>query len=140
MILKQTTTKEELQKVYAIRQTVFVVEQNCPPEEEFDAYEEKCTHFLLMDEEEPIGAARLRDYNGVAKLERICVLKDKRKSGAGKTIVLGMESYAKLKGYTSFFLNAQEQAIGFYEKLGYTVCSETFMDANIPHRSMKKTI
>lgn len=140
MILKQTTTKDELEKVYAIRQTVFVVEQNCPPEEEFDTYEDISVHFLLMDEEEPIGAARLRDYNGVAKLERICVLNNKRKSGAGKTIVLGMEDYAKSKGYTSFFLNAQVQAIGFYEKLGYTVCSDTFMDANIPHRSMKKTI
>lgn len=140
MILKQATTKEELEQVYAIRQTVFVVEQNCPPEEEFDAYEDKSVHFLLLEDKEPMGAARLRDYNGVAKLERICVLKNKRKSGAGKTIVLGMEDYAKAKGYTSFFLNAQEQAIGFYEKLGYEVCSESFMDAGIPHRSMKKTI
>ena len=95
-------------------------------------------YFLLKDKEEAIGAARFRDYNGRGKLERICVLSDKRKTGAGKTIVLGIEEYAKQKGYKSFFLNSQVQAIPFYEKLGYEVCSDIFMDAGIPHKSMKK--
>ena len=138
MNLQLITNKEDLNKAHQIRHTVFVMEQDCPPEEEFDHLEETCTHFLLKDKEEAIGAARFRDYNGRGKLERICVLSDKRKTGAGKTIVLGIEEYAKQKGYKSFFLNSQVQAIPFYEKLGYEVCSDIFMDAGIPHKSMKK--
>jgi len=140
MNLQIITNENDLEKAYKIRRTVFVLEQNCPPEEEFDHLEEVSAHFLLKDGEEAIGAARFRDYNGVGKLERICVLADKRKTGAGKTIVLGIEDYARQKGYTSFFLNSQVQAIPFYEKLGYEVCSDIFMDAGIPHKSMKKTI
>ena len=132
------TNKTDLKKGYELRQTIFVIEQNCPPEEEFDHLENICDHFILKIEGTPVGAARFRDYNGVAKFERICVLKEYRKTGAGRVIMTGLENHAKEKGYTSSFLNAQVQAIPFYEKLGYVICSEQFMDAGIPHHSMKK--
>jgi predicted GNAT family N-acyltransferase len=38
------------------------------------------------------------------------------------------------------FLNAQIAAIPFYEKRGYTVISDVFDDAGIPHQTMRKTL
>ena len=37
-------------------------------------------------------------------------------------------------------LEAQDYAIPFYEKLGFTVVGEGFLDANIPHHAMEKTV
>jgi predicted GNAT family N-acyltransferase len=42
-----------------------------------------------------------------------------------------------LNGVTQFELHAQIQAMSFYERLGYAVCSEQFSEAGIPHVAMK---
>lgn len=44
----------------------------------------------------------------------------------------------KKQGYKSTILAAQEQAVPFYEKLGYHICSDSFIDANIKHYLMEK--
>jgi predicted GNAT family N-acyltransferase len=37
-------------------------------------------------------------------------------------------------------LSAQEQALGFYERLGYTIESDRYLDAGIWHRDAWKTV
>jgi predicted GNAT family N-acyltransferase len=51
-----------------------------------------------------------------------------------------IEEYAKSKGISTLKLNAQTHAIPFYSQLGYETVSEEFMDAGIPHKTMKKSI
>jgi len=134
------TTKEQLEDAFKVRRLVFVEEQQVPEEEEIDQYDDECTHFVLYDQEIPIGAGRFRNLDGIGKVERICVLSGTRGTGAGKLIMDKIEQYAKQNKYSSLKLNAQTQAIPFYSKLGYEVISEEFMDAGIPHRTMKKYI
>lgn len=43
-------------------------------------------------------------------------------------------------GASEIYLEAQVQAQGFYEKLGFTVCSDEFDDAGIPHIAMRRVI
>ncbi|WP_019153199.1 GNAT family N-acetyltransferase [Robertmurraya massiliosenegalensis] len=140
MNLIHVTNNEELEEVYKVRKVVFVDEQNVPLEEEIDDLEEESAHFLLQDDRESIGAGRFRVVEGYGKVERICVLKHKRKSGAGRAIMEGIEAYAKKEGIEKLKLNAQTHAIPFYEGLGYDVVSEEFLDAGIPHKSMVKYI
>lgn len=140
MHIKLITNNQELEEAYRIRKTVFVDEQRVPLEEEIDALEPEADHFLLLDDDMPIGAGRFRTVDGYGKVERICVLKDKRKSGAGKAIMEGIEEFAKSKGIDKLKLNAQTQAIPFYSRLGYEVVSEEFLDAGIPHKTMVKHI
>jgi len=109
-------------------------------EEEIDQFENEATHFVLYNESSPIGAGRFRIVDGFGKVERICVLKDSRKSGAGKVIVNGIEKFAEDKGLKKLKLNAQTHAIPFYSQLGYEVVSEEFLDAGIPHKTMIKKI
>ena len=40
-------------------------------------------------------------------------------------------------GTEAFVLSAQTHAIGFYEKFGFKVVSEEYLDAGIPHVKME---
>lgn len=131
---------EDLSKAFEIRRKVFVEEQNVPPEEEIDDLENESTHFLLLEQDDAIGAGRFRLIDDYGKVERICILKEKRKSGAGKAIMKGIEHYAKQQGIKKLKLNAQSHAIPFYLHLGYDVVSDEFLEAGIPHRTMEKLI
>lgn len=140
MIVKVVGNHQELQDALSVRKTVFVQEQQVPEEEEIDQYDDTATHFVQYDGETPIGAGRFRTLDGIGKVERICVLKDKRKTGAGKMIMQKIEEYAKEYDIPSLKLNAQTHAIPFYSGLGYQIISDEFLDAGIPHRTMKKDL
>ncbi|MGB4400810.1 MAG: GNAT family N-acetyltransferase, partial [Daejeonella sp.] len=57
ILVKEVSNPEELDKVFAIRRKVFVEEQNCPPELEWE-FEEESTHFMGTVNGTPAGAAR----------------------------------------------------------------------------------
>lgn len=130
----------EQQDAFRVRHTVFVGEQNVPEELEMDEYDQSSLHFVVYMDEVPIGAGRLRNVDGIGKIERICVLSNYRKYGVGKVLMEKIESAAKEHGFTTLKLNSQVHAEPFYSKLGYKVVSETFMDAGIPHVTMTKTL
>ncbi|WP_181796776.1 GNAT family N-acetyltransferase, partial [Streptomyces sp. WELS2] len=44
------------------------------------------------------------------------------------------------RGLTAVDLHAQTQALGFYERLGYTAYGPRFQDAGIPHRAMRRAL
>lgn len=138
MILAKTD--KELQDALHVRKEVFVGEQNVPMEEEIDEFENTSDHFVLYDEDEPVGAGRFRVKEGQGKVERICVLSTTRGKGAGKRIMNFIEEHARSKEVPALILNAQTHAIPFYENLGYSVTSDEFLDAGIPHKSMKKIL
>lgn len=140
MEFRKVATEEELKDAFKIRTEVFVVEQKVPEEEEIDQYESESTHFVLYNSNQAIGAGRFRILDGTGKVERICVVKEARGTGAGKAIMLGIEEFARGLQVPSLKLNAQTHAIPFYEGLGYKVVSEVFLDAGIPHKTMKKTL
>ena len=134
------SSDEELQHAISIRQSVFVEEQDVPIEEELDEFDSTATHFVLYTQNKPIGTGRCRLIYNTMKVERICVLKSLRRSGAGKQIMLAIEHYAQNEGVSILKLDAQTHAEGFYQKLGYRTTSEEFLDAGIPHVSMTKNL
>lgn len=140
MEIKIVHTEKELEDAYKVRKTVFVEEQKVPIEEEIDQYDDSATHFLLYDNDIPVGAGRFRTLDDYGKVERICVLDSHRKKGAGNQIMQGIEDFAKEKRVSKLKLNAQTHAENFYKKLGYETVSGIFMDAGIPHVTMTKKI
>ncbi len=140
MNVKVCENEKEIQDAFSVRRTVFIDEQNVPEEEEIDQYEEDAVHFVSYQEGAPVAAGRFRVVDGIGKVERICVLKDARKTGSGKAIMLEIEAYALKNGLHKLKLNAQTHAIPFYANLGYEVVSEEFLDAGIPHKTMIKKI
>ncbi|RST75250.1 GNAT family N-acetyltransferase [Siminovitchia acidinfaciens] len=136
----QAGTEEQMQDAFNIRKKVFVGEQQVPIEIEIDEHEDNSAHFVLYDEEKPAGAGRFRILDGKGKVERICILPEYRGKGAGIQIMVDIEEYAKSLPVKELVLNSQSYAVPFYEKLGYSVVSDEFLDAGIPHRKMIKKI
>ncbi|WP_026898762.1 GNAT family N-acetyltransferase [Daejeonella oryzae] len=130
----KVSEKNDLDKVFAIRKEVFVVEQNCPPELEWE-FEEESTHFLATVNNEPAGAARWRKTSKGFKLERFAVLKEHRKIGVGPLLVKTVLS--DLPPDADFiYLHAQLLAMSLYEKFGFIKEGEQFEEAGIQHYTM----
>jgi predicted GNAT family N-acyltransferase len=129
-----------------IRRKVFVDGQAVPIEIEFDGLDPDAEHFLAFgggdNDESPtaLGTARMRIVNGAAKAERIAVLEEARGSGLGRALVESIERHARQAGLESVRLDAQVQAAGFYEKLGYLAEGEVFIEAGIDHLRMTKRL
>ena len=74
---------------YAVRMRVFVEEQNVPPWEEMDAEDETAAHFVVENDGEIIGTARLVDKGeGVGKIGRVAILSEHRGNGIGRDLML----------------------------------------------------
>jgi len=63
----------DLMLVTAIRSAVYLAEQDCPIEEEFDGNDLVAAHFIGFVGKEPAGCLRVRFFGEFAKVERLAV-------------------------------------------------------------------
>lgn len=117
-----------------IRTEVFILEQNVPIELEWDEFDNDSTHFLAYYNNNPVATARLLK-NGY--IGRMAVLKEYRSRNIGKIMLKYILKIADKKAFKSIKLSAQEHAIGFYKKHGFSVTSDVYIDAGIPHYDME---
>ncbi len=137
-VVRKVEDQEELEKVFAIRKKVFVEEQECPPELEWEN-EEESVHFLAEVNGEPCGACRWRRTDLGYKLERFAVLKEFRGNGVGQAMVAA--ALADLPQSAHYiYLNAQLQAMPLYARFGFVAEGEEFDEAGIRHRKMVKIL
>ncbi len=130
------TDPAELEKVFAIRREVFVGEQNCPPELEWE-FEDESNHFLAKVDDIPAGACRWRKTEKGYKLERFAVLRKFRGFGVGQELVKAV--LADLPSDAAYvYLHAQIQAVSLYEKFNFTKTGPEFEEAGIRHYKMVK--
>lgn len=124
--------------IRAIRETVFIVEQGVPETLEWDGLDPACAHVLAWnDRGEPIGTARIQ-VNGT--IGRMAVLKDRRGCGVGRALLQALLDLAERQGLSRVTLSAQTHALAFYERAGFRVIGEPFMDAGILHRKMEREV
>ena len=74
------------------------------------------------------------------KMRQVAVDEDFRAMKIGTEMVRFAEEYSKEKGYSTMSLNARKTAVAFYEKLGYAKMSREFLEINIPHYKMSKSL
>jgi predicted GNAT family N-acyltransferase len=135
VLVKKVTNDDDLQKVFAIRRVVFVDEQNCPPELEWEN-EDVSIHFLAIVNGTPAGASRWRKTDNGYKLERFAVLKEFRGMGVGQELVKAvLNDLPSDADYV--YLNAQMGAMGLYSKFGFKPVGEQFEEAGIQHFKME---
>mgnify|MGYP006169660443 CR=1 FL=1 len=138
LLVQKALTKEELDKVFAIRKIVFVDEQGCPPELEYEN-EDVSHHFLALSDHQPCGACRWRKTDAGYKLERFAVLKEFRGCGVGRALVATvLDDLPADANY--IYLNAQLDAMGLYAKFGFVAEGEQFEEAGIQHFKMVKKV
>ena len=116
-----------------IRDAVFIAEQSVPPELEWDSEDMDAVHFLASEGDYPIGTARLLQDGEICRLS---VLKDWRGLKVGEALLTAAINEAEKRGLKEQKLSAQVQAIAFYERFGFTVVSDEFLEAGLPHVNM----
>lgn len=122
----------------AVREPVFVVEQQVPIEEEWDELDPQCRHVIARDAaNRPIGTGRLTPER---KIGRMAVLAEWRGKGVGGAILEALLDEARSLGWPEVTLNAQTHAIPFYASYGFEAFGEEFIEADIPHRAMRKLL
>ena len=121
----------------SIRHEVFINEQGVPEEEEWDDRDESATHllaYLAHQKLTALGTLRLLPNH---KLTRMAVLKHYRHQGIGTLLIEKAVHIARQNQWPIITLDAQIQAISFYEKLGFMAQGSPFMDAGILHKNMQ---
>lgn len=132
--VRKVIQQPDLDKVFAIRREVFVVEQNCPPELEME-FEDESNHFLATIDNTPAGASRWRKTDKGYKLERFAVLQKYRGLGVGQALVQAVLNDLPQDAGT-VYLHAQIQAVGLYEKFNFVKSGPEFEEAGIRHYKM----
>lgn len=130
----------ELQKAYTVRSIVFIEEQKCPYDEEFDEFDFSSIHFLGTIDNEPISTARIRFINDCIKIERIAVRKEFRGQSVGKGMVSFVLAYINNLPTKKLIIHAQSYLLKFYQDFGFEKLGEPFMEVGIEHFYMEKQI
>lgn len=124
---------EKKDQLRLIRTRVFIEEQHVPIELEWDDADKDAQHYLVSLNEAPIACARILPSGQIG---RMAVLSAFRNNGIGGNLLKKITQVAQAQGSAPVFLHAQNHAIPFYEKFGFSIQGEEFMDAGIPHHEM----
>lgn len=119
-----------------IRRKVFVDEQGFSPCGEPDVTDPVALHALLFDDGVPAATGRLYDTDGVFHAGRFAVLKEYRGRGLGELVVRMLVNKAFELDAGEVHVGAQDQAVGFYERIGFKTCGEAYMDEHVLHYPM----
>ncbi len=134
-------TVHELYEIMALRQEVFVIEQNCAYQDA-DGKDQPSHHLQCRDAAGklvaytrllPIGVA----YPTYASIGRVVSSPSVRGTGIGKALI--SESLAAMKrlfGDAPIKIGAQTYLLQFYENQGFISTGEAYLEDGIPHTKM----
>ena len=115
-------TIDDFLRVTSIRSAVYIAEQECPYEEEFDGNNFSATHLLGFVNGEPAGCLRIRFFADFAKIERLAVRKEFRHTRLSFQIVRAGFELCKMKGYRRIYGHSQKRLVNFWSRFGFRVC------------------
>jgi predicted GNAT family N-acyltransferase len=79
--------------------------------------------------------------DGVAQIRGMATAEGRRGQGLGQRIMEFLEQAASRRGATAIVLNARNQAVPFYARLGYEAVGEgPLLFGCIPHTAMRKRL
>ena len=134
-------TLEELYTLLALRQEVFIVEQNCPYLDA-DGKDAQSWHLLGWDADGRLAAyARIIppgvSYPQYPSIGRVVTAPFARGKGYGKEMMeQSLEALYRLFGRCPVKLSAQTYLLRFYESLGFQSTGEEYLEDDIPHTAM----
>ncbi len=122
-------------RLAAVRTAVFVGEQQVPVAIERDGRDSECVHVIAESASgEAIGAGRLMPDG---RIGRMAVLANWRGRGVGGAMLAALMDEARSRGHREAYLHSQAHAKAFYERYGFDVAGEEYLEAGIPHIEMR---
>ena len=125
---------DDEQTLAEIRRRVFIEEQAVPEQLEWDGQDAAAQHWLAFVDGQPIGTARLL-HNG--HIGRMAVLMRGRRRGVGSALLNAAIAHARHDQLREVYLHAQLHALTFYQRHGFVAEGPEFIDAGMPHRTMR---
>ena len=138
----QDLSAAEVHDLLALRQRVFVVEQQCAYAD-VDGLDPGAWHLRALDGEQGVLVATLRVLGpGVATPEvsigRVVVREDRRGAGLGRELMKrGIGAAQDRFGAGPIRVAAQSHLERFYRSLGFVLCGAEFVEDGIPHLPMR---
>jgi predicted GNAT family N-acyltransferase len=112
-------TFEDLMRMASLRSAVYIGEQECPYEEEFDGNDLAATHLIGYVGNEPAACLRIRFFAEFAKLERLAVRKEFRNTRLSFQIVRAAIRLCQMKGYRRLYGHSQKRLVNFWGRFGF---------------------
>ena len=125
----------ELYEILRVRAAVFVVEQECAYQD-VDGIDPKAVHAFLQDENGVQAYLRVFEKDErTAQMGRMLTVE--RGAGLGARLLKeGIRVAREVLKKDTLYIEAQSYATGFYEREGFKVTSEEFLEDGIPHVKM----
>ena len=105
---------------------------------------EKEKNYILVgafEDDEILGCCMIVEKEShKAKLRQMAVLNNLQGKGIGRALILFAENLARDHGYKIISMHARKNTVAFFEKMGYMVTSEEFIELTIPHVEMEKEL
>jgi predicted GNAT family N-acyltransferase len=130
----------DLQGAIALREEVFVREQNVPAEEELDGRDDDALHLLATDDGRVVGTLRLLFDGTTVKVGRVAVARSARRRGLAAAMLDEALAEARRRGCARARLASQVDVVALYERAGFAVESDVFEEAGIPHVWMGRAL
>lgn len=127
---------------FYLRYQVFVLEQQIKPYLEFDEQTNAFNnYFVTFKHKEALATIRYEAFDSkTISPDRFCVAKKARKQGIASKLLKIFETKAISQGYQFSQLTAEKQAVAFYQKNGYRIISQEFLEDGLPCVKMQKTL
>ena len=128
-------TTTELYEILRARFEVFVIEQECVYLD-IDGVDYRSLHIFCEENGKVVAYLRaFEKENDVVQIGRVLTVN--RGAGNGKKLLqFAIEEIDRRFHPKKIYIESQTHAIGFYEREGFKVCPDEFMDAGIPHVEM----
>ncbi len=130
---------EEIYKILALRNEIFIVEQECPyldcDDKDLNSY-----HLFLGENGEIVSYLRILEkgvsYDEIS-IGRVAVKKSYRGKGISRKMMLkAIEFIENNLSENIIKIQAQAYLLDFYSSLGFKAVSEEYLEDNIPHIDM----
>ncbi|MFK7933989.1 MAG: GNAT family N-acetyltransferase [Saprospiraceae bacterium] len=132
---------QQLYALMALRQQVFVVEQDCPYLDA-DGKDQLSHHLLGYDEDGDLVAYTRMvppgiSYEKYASIGRVVNAEKIRGKGVGKLLMqTTIHCVRRLYPNAPIKISAQSYLLKFYTELGFDAVGEEYLEDNIPHTAM----
>lgn len=138
--VRPASSSAEVDAALELRRRVFCVEQGVALEADQDGRDPEALHIVAVDAGQLVGTCRLVFDDGIARLGRLAVEPNLRGRGIGARILEEAERQSRAAGATRIRLHAQIEAQSLYERGGFHVQGEEFVEEGIPHVTMEKRL
>ena len=98
-------------------------------------------HFVAIKDGKVLGCLLLRPLSkSLIKMRQVATHFDYQRQGIGQKLVVTSEDYARSEGFLKIELSAREDAVPFYQRLGYQSTGQPYVEVTLPHQKMEKRL